>query len=139
MASHISEDDLTLYYYGEGRRRDQIEQHLDDCPACAAVYREIAATLALIAAPDTPERGAQYGLEVWQRLRHRLPERQDEGFAGFARFTRFIGFIGFIGFTGFTGFTIHLPQCEPAGAWSDIRILRSVGSGLQPAGSGRKA
>ena len=72
---HFSEDELTLYYYGEGRRRENVERHLDECAACAKVYREIAGTLAMIAAPDVPERGDQYGLEVWQRIRHRLPER----------------------------------------------------------------
>jgi hypothetical protein len=72
---HYSEDDLTLYYYGEGRRRDQVEQHLADCSACASLYRDISGTLAMIAAPDVPERGEQYGLEVWQRIRHTLPER----------------------------------------------------------------
>jgi hypothetical protein len=72
---HYSEDDLTLYYYGEGRRRVDIETHLDGCAACAALYREIAGTLALIAAPELPERGDQYGLEVWQRIRHKLPEQ----------------------------------------------------------------
>jgi len=73
---HYSEDELTLYYYGEGRRRANVERHLDECAACAKVYREIAGTLAMIAAPDVPERGDQYGLEVWQRIRHRLPERE---------------------------------------------------------------
>lgn len=71
---HYSEDDLTLYYYGEGRRRADIERHLDDCAPCASLYREIAGTLAMIAAPEVPERGDQYGLEVWQRIRHKLPE-----------------------------------------------------------------
>ena len=73
MASHISEDDLTLYYYGEGRHRAAIERHLDTCAACAAVYREISGTLAMIVAPEIPERGDQYGLEVWQRIRPQLP------------------------------------------------------------------
>ena len=73
---HYSEDELTLYYYGEGRRCANVERHLDECAACAKVYREIAGTLAMIAAPDVPERGDQYGLEVWQRIRHRLPERE---------------------------------------------------------------
>jgi hypothetical protein len=103
MASHISEDDLTLYYYGEGRRRAAIERHLDTCAACAAVYREIAGTLGMIVAPEIPERGDQYGLEVWQRIRHRLPDRE-EGFGGFGRFSWFGGFSGFYGFSGFSGF-----------------------------------
>ena len=74
--SHYADDDLVLYYYGEGRRRVEIERHLDACATCAAAYREIASTLEMIAAPAVPERGDQYGLEVWQRIRHRLPERQ---------------------------------------------------------------
>ena len=97
---HYSEDELTLYYYGEGRRRAAIERHLDRCPACAKEYREIAATLAMIAAPEIPGRSDQYGLEVWQRIRHRLPEQE----TGFGRFSRFAGFAGFEGFSRFAGF-----------------------------------
>ena len=73
---HYTEDDLTLYYYGEGRRRADIERHLDACGSCASLYREIAGTLAMIAAPEVHERGDQYGLEVWQRIRHQLPEQE---------------------------------------------------------------
>src|SRR5579862_625078 len=75
MANHFSEDDLTLYYYGEGRHRDRTERHLAECAACEALYRRIAGTLELIAVPESPERGDQYGLEVWQRIRHQLPEQ----------------------------------------------------------------
>jgi hypothetical protein len=103
---HYSEDELTLYYYGEGRRRANVERHLDECAACAACYREIAGTLAMIAAPDVPERGDQYGLEVWQRIRHRLPEQEPgfSGFGGFGGFGRFAGFDRFTGFNRFVGF-----------------------------------
>jgi hypothetical protein len=73
--AHYSEDELILYYYGEGRRRADIEQHLDACGSCAAGYRAIAGTLSMITAPETPERGDHYGLEVWQRVRHQLPEQ----------------------------------------------------------------
>jgi hypothetical protein len=75
VSHHFSEDDLTLYCYGEGRRRDAIEHHLESCAPCASLYREIAGTLAMVAAPEVPERGDQYGLDVWQRIRHKLPER----------------------------------------------------------------
>ena len=85
---HYSEDELTLYYYGEGRRRANVERHLDKCAACAKVYREIAGTLAMIAAPDVPERGDQYGLEVWQRIRHRLPERDGSWLGQWFRWDR---------------------------------------------------
>jgi hypothetical protein len=49
--------------------------HLGACASCAALYREISDTLAMIAPPDAPMRGDQYGLEVWQRIRHQLPEQ----------------------------------------------------------------
>ena len=74
--SHYKEDDLILYYYGEGRTRPDIERHLDECGACAAAYREIAGTLSMVTEPALPERGDQYGLEVWQRIRHKLPEQE---------------------------------------------------------------
>jgi hypothetical protein len=73
--THHSEDDLVLYYYGEGRRRLDIERHLDGCPECSAVYRSIAGTLRLVPVPDVPERDDSYSLEVWQRLRPRLPDQ----------------------------------------------------------------
>jgi hypothetical protein len=73
---HYNEEDLILYYYGEGRKRPAIEKHLGECGACAATYREIAGTLASITEPELPERGDQYGLEVWQRIRHKLPEQE---------------------------------------------------------------
>ena len=86
--THISEDDLTLYYYGEGRRRSQIERHLQDCERCASVYREISDTLALVVADAVPERGESYGLEVWQRIRSRaITEPGFKGFKGFTQFT----------------------------------------------------
>ena len=73
---HYTEDDLTLYYYGEARRPADIEQHLGQCAACTATYRAIAGALAMIVEPPLPERGDLYGLEVWQRIRHELPAQE---------------------------------------------------------------
>jgi hypothetical protein len=93
VTSHCSEDDLTLYYYDEARRRADISRHLQECSSCAALYDEIAGTLALVVADEIPERGDQYGLEVWQRIRLDLGEdRSRSGFVGFAKFWRFVGF-----------------------------------------------
>jgi hypothetical protein len=88
VTKHFSEDDLTLYYYGEGRRRADIERHLESCTACARLYREISQTLAMIAAPDAPARGDQYGLEVWQRIRQQLPEQDAPWWTTFIRHDR---------------------------------------------------
>jgi len=99
MSRHYSEDDLTLYYYGEGRRRADIEAHLETCASCKALYRDLAETLAILTTPDEPARSDQYGLEVWQRIRHRLPEQER-----FSWFNGFKGFNGFMGFNRFVGF-----------------------------------
>jgi hypothetical protein len=73
---HCTEEDLILYFYSEHRSRRDIEVHLDRCDRCAADYRALAGALRLIETPEAPERGEQYGLEVWQRIRHRLPEQE---------------------------------------------------------------
>lgn len=75
MSRHYSEDDLILYYYEERPRSGDIQAHLDTCEPCASAYRELSATLRMIDTPKAPERGDQYGLEVWQRIRHQLPEQ----------------------------------------------------------------
>ena len=82
MARHVPEDDLILYYYGEGRRRAGIERHLDDCAECREAYRSLSATLAIVVEPVAPERDEDYGRAVWQRIRYRLPERERSWLSG---------------------------------------------------------
>jgi hypothetical protein len=86
--THYSEDDLTLYYYGEGRRREVVERHLAECAACASTFRAIAGALAMIPASEPPERGDQYGLEVWQRIRHQLPPQDAPWWTAWLRWDR---------------------------------------------------
>jgi hypothetical protein len=73
---HFSEDELILFHYGEGRRRDRIDDHLKACAPCAAISRDIARMLDVIPDLDVPERDDRYGLEVWQRIRHHLPVQE---------------------------------------------------------------
>jgi len=88
--THYQEDDLILYYYGEGTRRAEIERHLDECPSCTTTFRTIGRTLAMIPAPEPPERGDQYGLEVWQRIRYRLPEQAAPWWTTLLRWDRLV-------------------------------------------------
>ena len=74
--AHYTEDELILYHYGEAPRRDRIERHLQECAPCAATYRDIAGTLALVGDLEVPERDDRYGLEMWQRIRHDLPPQE---------------------------------------------------------------
>ena len=76
VSQHYAEDDLILYYYGEapgGAARSS--SHLDRLRVSARrPYREFAAhARRWCRRPKPPERGEQHGLEVWQRIRHRLP------------------------------------------------------------------
>lgn len=75
---HYSEDELILYHYGEGRHRERIDEHLQGCDACGSTYRSIAGTLAAFDSSELaiPERDDRYGLEVWQRIRNRLPVQE---------------------------------------------------------------
>ena len=70
--THCSDDDLVLHYYGEDERPGA---HLAACAECASRYHALTSVLQAVTAIDVPERGDQYGLEVWQRIRHRLPSR----------------------------------------------------------------
>ena len=88
MSRHYSEEDLILYYYEERPRSGDIQQHLDGCAQCAAAYRDLVATLKLVATPEAPDRGEQYGLEVWQRIRHQLPEQEQPWWSAWFRADR---------------------------------------------------
>jgi hypothetical protein len=86
--THYNEDELILYYYGEARRRADIEHHLETCGECGKAYRQLAGTLSLIAAPEVPDRDDRYGLEVWQRIRHQLPLQDAPFWATWLRWDR---------------------------------------------------
>ena len=105
---HYTEEDLILYYYEERPRRGDVQQHLDSCAQCAEAYRELASTLKLVTAPETPERGDQYGLEVWQRIRHQLPEQEMPWWSAWFRADR-------LALAG--AFTVLLLAAFVAGRW----------------------
>jgi hypothetical protein len=72
-ASHLSDEDLILHFYGESSHPLAIDAHLALCRACHSEFEAIARTLTMVVTPATPERGDLYGLEVWQRIRPQLP------------------------------------------------------------------
>jgi len=71
----LPDDELVLYYYGEGRRPEKIRRLLDESPAVRRRYDELCRVLAAVDEQPVPERGDGYGGEVWQRLHPRLGER----------------------------------------------------------------
>ena len=81
MTQHISQEDLILHYYGEEVREDaspaEVEQHLASCEACRAEYRSLQRVLNTVEILPTPDRSAEYGSTVWQRVAPQLGVRSE--------------------------------------------------------------
>ena len=69
--THLNDDDLVLLHYHEDAGAEA-EAHLASCAACAERLRALGRTLSLASPPEAPERGDDYGAQVWARLRPRL-------------------------------------------------------------------
>lgn len=69
---HLTEEQLVAHYYGE--TKSEAEAHLRECGECRAELRSLEQVLALAEAEPAPERGEEYGGQVWMRIRARLPE-----------------------------------------------------------------
>jgi hypothetical protein len=84
--NHLSEEQLILHYYGEtgepgetgGAPGDTLanERHLEECGECRALYASLQRVLNVVDALPVPERSAEYGAEVWQRIQRRLGARR---------------------------------------------------------------
>ena len=80
--NHLSEEQLILHYYGETDEAlspgDTLatEQHLEECGQCRGVYASLQRVLNVVDSLPVPERSAEYGAQVWQRIEHRLGARR---------------------------------------------------------------
>jgi len=73
---HASEEQLVLLYYGEAADAADIDRHLEGCETCRAEYRALQLVLNTVNSAPVPERGAEYGAEVWKRVENRLGRRK---------------------------------------------------------------
>lgn len=70
---HLNEEQLVLHrYHDDGLEVAAVEQHLNACAECRAQYDTLCRVLALVDDLPVPQRGDEYGTEVWNRLRWRL-------------------------------------------------------------------
>ena len=80
--NHVTEEQLILDYYGEEAGDEgtsdtlAIERHLEECADCRTVYGSLQRVLNIVEAMPVPERPADYGEQVWERIRHRIPARR---------------------------------------------------------------
>lgn len=75
--NHLSEEQLILHYYGE-EQGDALaaERHLEDCDECRSLYGSLQRVLNVVDSMPVPQRGPEYGAEVWERIEDRLPRRR---------------------------------------------------------------
>jgi hypothetical protein len=81
MTNHLTEEQLVLHYYGEEGDPSlgdtlAAEQHLEGCEECRHLYVSLQRVLNVVDSLPIPERGADYGAQVWQRIERRIPARR---------------------------------------------------------------
>jgi hypothetical protein len=69
---HLNEEELIALYYGERATESDACRHLALCRECSTHYRELRQDLEGIQTVAVPQRGAEYGKQVWQALRPAL-------------------------------------------------------------------
>ncbi len=70
--NHLTEDQLVLHYYREQDAPAGAEAHLAECGACRSSYEALCGTLNALRDMPVPERGANYGTDVWRRIRPQI-------------------------------------------------------------------
>ena len=68
--SHLDEGQLVSHAFGDGSPAD--DAHCATCPECAGEVERLRAMLASVEPGEVPERGADYGAQVWERLAPKL-------------------------------------------------------------------
>lgn len=68
---HLTEEELVSHYYHDSDAPGAPE-HLATCAECRSQYETIRRVLALVNEAPVPERSAEYGEQVWNRLRWKL-------------------------------------------------------------------
>src|ERR1700682_735334 len=71
---HLADDQLVLYHYHDGDDIETAKRHLASCAECQSRLDAIEEGVNLVVTPSLPERGPDYGSEVWNRIRAELPE-----------------------------------------------------------------
>lgn len=74
--NHLNQEQLILFYYGESEDAPSTGQHLTACAICRAEYQHLQLVLNTVDSAPAPDRTADYGAQVWQRLAPKIGRRQ---------------------------------------------------------------
>jgi hypothetical protein len=73
--SHLTEEELILHHFAEGEGATSEAAHLAECPACREELDALRRDLGAVSLPEPPERGPDYGSQVWARIRPQIQPR----------------------------------------------------------------
>ncbi|HEX3877104.1 MAG TPA: hypothetical protein VHW24_08970 [Bryobacteraceae bacterium] len=74
--NHLTEEELVLHYYGEEGDALTADRHLEECPHCRETFASLQRVLNVVDSLPVPERGPEYGAEVWRRVSPSIPARR---------------------------------------------------------------
>ena len=132
--NHPAEERLILHYYGEEADSHEVERHLDECAECRACYAALQRTLNAADALAIPERGGDYGAEVWRRIEGRLPARRRLSW----QWTRALAYAALTGYTiGQVVMGSQAGPTNPTGSPAAGEQLQRLGELLTGAPRGR--
>jgi hypothetical protein len=69
---HLTEEQLVAHYYGDADAPVTARGHLIECRDCSSQFEMMRRVLELVKDAPVPDRGEDYGTEVWNRLRWKL-------------------------------------------------------------------
>jgi hypothetical protein len=105
---HLTEEELILFYYEEGKDRSAVFAHLEACDSCRAAYQRLQHLLLRVNAPPMPELGEAEATAAWNRLRPCLDEQKAFRWSDLLQFYRWprwamAGVFAFLLLTAFLG------------------------------------
>lgn len=141
---HLNEQEMVLHHFGddEGEAKTGAAAHLAACPECAAESARLSAWLEALRehAPAVPERGSEYGRELWVRISPGLEARSAAGWrawlaphrAGWAAAAAALLLVAFLAgrYTRVAPVATTVAQTE-AGQGRDRILLIAVGDHLE--------
>ena len=57
--THVNEEQLVLYYYGENAEASAVEAHLGECAVCRSEYQNLQLVLNTVDSAPAPDRPAR--------------------------------------------------------------------------------
>jgi hypothetical protein len=121
--NHLTEEQLVLHHYHDDDSPAAVEQHIGACADCRGEYDKLRRVLSLVDELPVPERGTEYGEQVWNRLRWRLGSRRR------ATWKSFIAIAAVLAVAFFAGQLWHARTANVVGPRPSV-VTAAEGGGL---------